>query len=130
MNIVTSFSFHLRYIRTTVRSLSSNWIVSMANKFVFFFVILSCALIAWRSNRLPPSVPLWYSRPWGEDQLASPYWLFLLPAGVVFWYAVNVLLATYYVEQYRIFAQLLFLTSLLVSFLSFVTLAKILFVVT
>ena len=31
----------------------------------------------WRS--LPPEIPLLYSRPWGQDQLVSPYFLWLLP---------------------------------------------------
>lgn len=33
--------------------------------------------------RLPPVVPVWYSRPWGEDQLAKPVWLWAIPAIVV-----------------------------------------------
>lgn len=34
---------------------------------------------------LPPEVPLWYSRPWGQAQLAGPAWLLVLPTitGVV-----------------------------------------------
>lgn len=31
----------------------------------------------WRN--LPPEVPLLYSRPWGQDQLVGPYWLWLVP---------------------------------------------------
>lgn len=34
--------------------------------------------IYWKS--LPPEVPLLYSRPWGQDQLVSPYFLMILPA--------------------------------------------------
>jgi hypothetical protein len=30
---------------------------------------------------LPPLVPLFYSRPWGEEQLVNPLWLWL-PLGV------------------------------------------------
>lgn len=130
MNAAILLSTHLRHMRATMRTLRHNWIVSLVNKFVFLFAILSLVLIAWRWNKLPPHVPLWYSRPWGEDQLATPYWLLLLPAGAIFWYIVNIVLATYLSEEYRIFAQLLFLTSLLVSFLSFITLVKILFIVT
>lgn len=33
--------------------------------------------IFWRS--LPPSVPLWYERPWGQDQLAQPIFLIIIP---------------------------------------------------
>lgn len=34
-------------------------------------------LVFWRN--LPPEVPLLYSRPWGEDQLTSPYFLWMIP---------------------------------------------------
>lgn len=40
-------------------------------------VTLGLLVVYWRS--LPPEVPLWYSRPWGQEQLASPYWLWLVP---------------------------------------------------
>ncbi|HBC72372.1 MAG: hypothetical protein UX91_C0001G0079 [Candidatus Amesbacteria bacterium GW2011_GWB1_47_19] len=36
-------------------------------------------------REIPPEVPLWYSRPWGGEQLAKPVWLILpilLSAGV------------------------------------------------
>ncbi len=32
-----------------------------------------------RFNRLPPQIPLFYSRLWGEDQLADTWLIFLLP---------------------------------------------------
>jgi hypothetical protein len=37
-----------------------------------------CVPVAFR-QRLPPEIPLWYSRPWGEEQLASPNWLVMGP---------------------------------------------------
>lgn len=30
---------------------------------------------------LPPQIPLWYSRPWGEEQLA-PKWALMVPAAL------------------------------------------------
>lgn len=38
-----------------------------------------CVPIAFR-NKLPPEIPLWYSKPWGEEQLAKPGWLAIVPA--------------------------------------------------
>lgn len=32
-----------------------------------------------RFSRLPPQSPLFYSRPWGEDQLVDTWLIFLLP---------------------------------------------------
>lgn len=33
--------------------------------------------IFWKS--LPPSIPLWYERPWGQEQLAKPVFLLVIP---------------------------------------------------
>lgn len=36
--------------------------------------------LAWQYYmKMPPVVPLWYSRPWGETQLAAPIYLAVLP---------------------------------------------------
>lgn len=37
-----------------------------------------CVPIAFRT-KLPPEIPLWYSKPWGEGQLAKPVWLAMGP---------------------------------------------------
>lgn len=41
-------------------------------------VVTSGLLVVYRSS-FPPQVPLWYSRPWGQDQLTTPAWLWLVP---------------------------------------------------
>ncbi len=42
-----------------------------------------------RFNRLPPQSPLFYSRLWGEDQLADTWLIFLLPAFLNLLFFVN-----------------------------------------
>ncbi len=101
----------------------------MVNTFVVLTVLGSGIVIIWRWSLLPPLVPIWYSRPWGLDQLAHPMWLFLLPLGSLLWYVTNVFLAVYVTHEYLIFTQTLFLTSLVTSLLSFLALVKILFLV-
>lgn len=48
-------------------------------------VVIQAGLLAvyWRS--LPPEIPLFYSRPWGNEQLGSLQWLIMPPvlSGVV-----------------------------------------------
>lgn len=117
-------------IRLTYSAVSKNWIVSLSSKFTIFFIIGSLGIIGWHWNVFPPAVPLWYSRPWGTEQLAHPLWLVSLPLGIMFWYCINFLLVMYHRGQYQIFTQILFLTSFMVGFLSFITLVKIVFLVT
>jgi hypothetical protein len=111
-------------------TITNNWIIRVVHKSVIACVIISILFIVWRWGQLPSLVPLWYSRPWGADQLAPPIWLFLLPLGGLLIYFINLALSMYITAQYLIFTQMLFLSSLLVNILSLVTLVKILFLIT
>jgi len=42
-------------------------------------IILGLGTILVRKSFLPEKVPLFYSRPWGEEKLAPRNWLFLIP---------------------------------------------------
>lgn len=110
--------------------MAENWIAQTTTKFTIIIVIAATAILAWRWNQLPPQVPLWYSKPWGEEQLAQPLWLLLLPGGSLLWYTFSLWFVHTYLKSYRIFGQVLFLSSLTVSTLSLITLVKILFLVT
>jgi hypothetical protein len=107
----------------------TNWFIGLVHKFVLVLFLLSVGLLVWRFPILPPEVPLWFSRPWGEDQLASPYWLILLPISGILWYGIDLAITIYVTREYLIFTQMLFLSALIVNLLSFVTLIKILFLV-
>lgn len=48
-------------------------IILIINSLIILFLA-----IVWQ--KLPPAVPLFYSRPWGEPQLAKKIYLWLLPA--------------------------------------------------
>lgn len=107
-----------------------NWIIQLSNKSVIILTGASLLIIILRWPHMPPLVPLWYSLPWGNEQLALPYWLIVLPLGSALIFGINAALSVYLFAEYLIFVQLAFLTSLLVSLLSFITLIKILSLVT
>ncbi len=114
---------------TAWNAIKKNWLIGLVHKFVLALFILSIVLLVWRFPVLPPAVPLWFSRPWGSDQLASPYWLVLLPVSSMLWYVIDLVIGVYVTTEYLIFTQMLFLSALIVSILSFITLIKILFLV-
>ncbi len=117
-------------LRSHWNNVKTNWLIRISQRFIFLLFLLSLGMLLWKLAGLPPKVPLWYSRPWGEDQLAHPFWLFLLPISTLVWYGINFLVAMYMLSEYLLFTQMLFVSSLVVSLLSFLTLIKILFLVT
>lgn len=107
----------------------NNWLIKLTAKFVLFFILCSLTMVAIYWTRLPPLVPLWFSRPWGGEQLAPPQLLLVLPLGSLLIHLLNVTVGKYITSEYLIFTQILYLTSFVISTLSFFTLLKILVIV-
>ncbi|MBI3342859.1 hypothetical protein HY087_01740 [Candidatus Gottesmanbacteria bacterium] len=101
----------------------------MSKKLVLGSILVSVALLLWRYPKLPPLIPLWYSKPWGADRLAHPLWLAILPIGSLVILIVNTIAARILTRDMLIFTQILAVTALLVSILSLVTMTKIMFLV-
>jgi len=129
MTITLQFPHPTHRVASTWTVLKTNWFINLVHKFVIILFILSAGILAWRFPVLPPQVPLWFSRPWGTDQLASRYWLILLPLSGMIWYGIDLVIGIYVTTEYLIFTQMLFLSSLIVNLLSFITLIKIIFLV-
>jgi hypothetical protein len=105
-----------RIIRYAAYTSIACWIISMIVIFVFW-------------GKLPPQVPLWYSRPWGLERLAHPGWLFLLFGSGILFTIINIIITAHVLMEHLVFSQLLFLTSLFVSVLSLITLVEIMYLV-
>lgn len=120
---------HISVIRTTWNSLKTNRIIAISERVSIILGLLSIVLLFSMWQRLPPEVPFWYSRPWGETQLAHPLWLLLLPLGSLSWVCISILSGVYLTHDHLTFTQILFLTTSVTSILSFITLIQILFLV-
>lgn len=96
--------------------------------FLFFLLSLLTLLLKWQ--RLPPEVPLYYSLPWGEEVLATPLDLLILPLSSLFVFILNFSLASFLLEKEPWLSRILILTSTIFSFLSMFTLIKIVFLIT
>jgi hypothetical protein len=46
-------------------------------------VLGSGIIVAATYRRLPPEIPLWFSRPWGTAQLAPKFWVVILPGSML-----------------------------------------------
>jgi len=95
---------------------------------LFFGGQLIILFFFWQ--KLPPQVPLFYSRPWGREQLASPLSLFLLPLTSFLVIFVNSFLASLISGEEKLINQLSVIFSAVFSLLCLITLLKIVFLVT
>lgn len=96
-----------------------------------FLILIDIALIFWKKNLLPDQVPLFYSRPWGEEQLVTNLFLFLLPILSFVVLLVNNLFSIIFLKKGDIFFIWINASiSLLFTVLSTITLWKIIFLIT
>ena len=107
----------------------TNWVIMLSRRLTIACIVVSAIILLWRYQTLPPLVPLWYGKPWGADRLAHPLWLLLLPVASLIILIINTIASRTITRDMLIFSQILAATALLVSILSLVTLAKIVFLV-
>ncbi|KKQ36402.1 MAG: hypothetical protein US54_C0069G0008 [Candidatus Roizmanbacteria bacterium GW2011_GWA2_37_7] len=58
-------------------------------KFLIGANILIATTFAWRFQFLPKQIPLFYSKPWGEPQIADVWYILLLPIFMNLMFFVN-----------------------------------------
>lgn len=80
------------------------------------------------SNKLPPQIPLFYSKPWGEEQLGIIYFLGipLLLSGAFL--VINTIAASY-LSDYPLLKKTLVIGAATVSVLASITVVKIILLV-
>jgi hypothetical protein len=90
--------------------------------------LLMTILIVYFYQRLPQEVPLFYSRPWGEEQLVTPWLLFILPGLSLFILFFNFILGGLLFD-YPFLVQILIWGSTAFSFLAAFTLIRIISII-
>jgi len=78
---------------------------------------------------LPSQVPLYYSLPHTSERLADKVFLFVLPLCALFFTLFNTSWTLYFVKKNPVLSRILAATSLIVSFLSFYTLLRIILLI-
>lgn len=90
--------------------------------FIFSFVVLGIFSLAYRF--LPGQVPLFYSKPWGREQLAPLYFL-PLPIGICLLFLILNGLLSGKVLRFHFVRQMLYVGTGLAILLSSVTVLRI-----
>ena len=76
-----------------IDSLLTDKNTGLAIKAVFVLIIVSWLALIFFWRKLPPQVPVVYSRPWGEEQLLSKPFIILLPGLATLLTLINLKLA-------------------------------------
>ncbi len=87
-------------------------------------------LLVYFWGKLPPTLPFYYSLPWGEEQLTSPFALLISLLGICLLYLVNIIFASLIYHTHRVFAHTLMLGAMIISTLMVFTLMQIVFLTT
>lgn len=97
--------------------------------FIFLFCMLSTLmqslLILTSFSKLPPQIPLFYSKTWGEAMLAPVLYIWILPAISVCVYCLNVLICKFLTAHDKFLIRALFISSAIVTTAAFLDTSKI-----
>jgi len=108
----------LRYTDTT-------WEQRLARVAVIAQAVIGASALGLAWRLLPPKIPIWYSKPWGEERLASPFFLTIPILTAIVVYMVNRSMVARSAKDHPMFARVLSLTSLLISVISTIIVVRI-----
>lgn len=89
------------------------------------FSLLLTIVVLTLLQFLPTRLPLFYSLPWGEKQLATHQQFFILPASIGFITLLNLIISWQLHPSQLFFKKVLMITSLTVSLILIITFIKI-----
>lgn len=90
-----------------------------------FISLIITVIILTLFKFLPPKLPLFYSLPWGEGQLATPQQFLVIPASISIVAFLNLIISGQLHEQQHFFKKVLLLSSGAVTIILTITFIKI-----
>ena len=94
-----------------INSLNKSWFFQTTLRIIIASSTILFFLLLWKWPKIPLLVPLWFSRPWGQEQLAPSLWLFFMPFLSVFFFIINTLISVFFLSSYKVFTQILLMSS-------------------
>lgn len=89
------------------------------------FIALSFFLIWSNYQKFPVAIPLWFSKPWGEEWLAPPSYIWVLPIASATFFLFNFILAKIFWSGEKILSWILIWTTPIICLIFFYTLLEI-----
>ncbi len=94
-------------------------------RYSLYLFLTQIVLIIWFYNQLPPEIPIYFSRPWGQAWLSSPASIFILPLFSLVTLLLNYFLALYFYTKKILLSQLSVIFGFIVSLFSLISLLQI-----
>ena len=106
------------------KEVKSDKMANASFKFTLVVIIASLFFLFFSWSKLPPEVPLFYSLPWGKEQLVLPYFLWFLPLSSHLFLLLNSFLSSYFAED-KFLVRVLMMSAGLYALLTSLTLWRI-----
>lgn len=103
-------------------------IIFWSNFLSLLFVLIILTLFAFNLNSLPSKLPLFYSLPWGDNQLVNLSQFIILPATAILVLLANLTISWHLHTSQVVAKRMLSASTALVSFLVLVTALRIIFI--
>lgn len=107
--------------KVNIQSGLSSWIIFSP---IALALIISL-LIIFLSKFLPNKLPLFYSLPWGEKQLATNQQFLVIPGSIALVSLFNLIISWQLHQQQSFFKKILIFSSLIISLILMITFIKI-----
>ncbi|HSX19164.1 MAG TPA: hypothetical protein VLE91_03435 [Candidatus Saccharimonadales bacterium] len=83
----------------------------------FLFTVFGSLLLLASFSKLPPVIPIFYSRPWGDKLLGSKFYLIALPILGVVSFFVNYILSNIFAKNDIFLARTVLIFTVVVNFI-------------
>lgn len=117
-------------LRESLTQLWQDPVIGLSFKVTAFLLGFFIFILLFFYWRLPPEIPLTYSRPWGGEQLVSIVFLFVIFSLIMLIVLANALLATFLFSREQLLARILVWISTLVVLLVDITVLRVVLLVT
>lgn len=102
---------------------------SLPRKLSLYLILTLFLIIIFFFFRLPPQIPLLYSRPWGEQQLTSPKMLFLILGVVAAVSIINNVIYSWIRKKDELLSKIIIWFNVLFIFLINITVLRVVFLI-
>ncbi len=116
-------------VKQQIDQLTTDSIMKLALRISLMAIGASLIVLAIFWAKITPEVPLWYSRPYGEGQLASAWVLWLIPVASLIINIITIRLSGAVIEEDKFLAQMMTIVSGLTTLMALVTVIKVIMLV-